>query len=42
MPLILLSQKVADAEGFALVAELLGCFFVIREVPRHARLDRGE
>lgn len=25
--------------GFALVADLLGCCFVIREAPRHARLD---
>jgi hypothetical protein len=31
--LILLSQKVAAAGGFALVADLLGCCFVIRERP---------
>ncbi len=31
--LILLSQKVAAAGGFALVSDLLGCCFVIREAP---------
>lgn len=40
--LVLLSQKVADAGGFALVADLLGGCFVIREAPRHARLDSRE
>jgi hypothetical protein len=42
LALVLLSQKVAAVGGFALVADLLGFCFVIREARRHARLDSRE